>query len=655
VAHRDDPVTRHSLRAPLSLIVGTLTIAGTIVFACKTDTNIGPDAALDSLYVEPATAVIVLDDTLRLRAIGIDRNGRRFADARARWATSDAAISLSATGVAIGLNAGAATVHATVGSKTATAVITVQPKPAFATSRDSVPFNTIANGPTPSTQLVVLTNGGGGTLAPVVNTVTYGPGASGWLNTGLSGLVAPDTLALDVLNTALPVGTYSATVSLTASKATNSPKTIKVTLAVALGAPSTMTADSGDGQAATVNMPVAVPPVVLVRDQYSNAIPGVAVTFTVTGGGGSITPIAPVATDASGRARVTTWTLGTGAGTNTLRASATGLAPVTFTATGVAQTDVSPTQSSVAAATGTITACSSSCVAGSTASTITVTVRDGFSNPIGSAAVTLSSTGTNNTLSPASGTTSAGGTFTATFTSTTAEPKTISAAADGGSGNVPISQTAPVTVNAGAPASVNVVNSGFSARVGTGVGTLPTYTVRDPFSNLVPNFSVSYSSSNSGAFTGPNTTNASGQVTLTSWTMAGTAGLDATGRMPNAVTVTAGSVSGSATDYGIYTYSGDVGPIIGGGSGCDGCHYVSWTRANIVGQPDQDPAGFTACSGYTLVTASDTAASLIYLKTRGTLVSSAAPCGGNMPSSAGLSAATRKIIAAWILNGAPNN
>jgi len=70
-------VTRHSLRAPLSLIVGTLTIAGTIVFACKTDTNIGPDAALDSLYVEPATAVIVLDDTLRLRAIGIDRNGRR--------------------------------------------------------------------------------------------------------------------------------------------------------------------------------------------------------------------------------------------------------------------------------------------------------------------------------------------------------------------------------------------------------------------------------------------------------------------------------------------------------------------------------------------------------------------------------------------------
>ena len=461
-------MTRPSLRAPVSLIVGTLTIAGAIVLACKTDTNIGPDAALDSLYVEPATAVIVVDDTLRLRAIGIDRTGRRFADARARWATSDAAISLSATGVAIGLTTGAATVSATAGGKTATALITVQPKPAFATSRDSVPFTAIANGPAPATERVVLTNGGGGTLAPVVNTVTYGPGASGWLNTGLSGLVAPDTLALDVVNTALPVGTYSATVSLTASKATNSPKTIKVTLTVALGAPSTMTADSGDGQAATVNTAVAVPPVVLVRDLYSNAIPGVAVTFTVTGGGGSVTPIAPVATDANGRARVTSWTLGTGAGTNTLRASATGLTPVTFTATGVAQTDVSPTQSSVTAATGTITACSSGCVAGSTASTITVTVRDGFSNPIGSANVTLSSTGTNNTLSPASGTTSAGGTFTATFTSTTAEAKTVSAAADAGAGNVPISQTAAVTVGAAAAANM-AINAGNNqiARIGT--------------------------------------------------------------------------------------------------------------------------------------------------------------------------------------------
>jgi len=41
--------------------------------------------------------------------------------------------------------------------------------------------------------------------------------------------------------------------------------------------------------------------------------------------------------------------------------------------------------------------------------------------------------------------------------------------------------------------------------------------------NLVPNFAVSYSSSFSGGFGGPATTDGSGQVTLTSWAMAGTA------------------------------------------------------------------------------------------------------------------------------------
>lgn len=134
--------------------------------------------------------------------------------------------------------------------------------------------------------------------------------------------------------------------------------------------------------------------------------------------------------------------------------------------------------------------------------------------------------------------------------------------------------------------------------------------------------------------------------------MSGVATDDAFGRMPNTVTVTAGSAFASATDYGIYTYGADASPIL---SACDGCHYINWTRANIVGQPDQNPVGFTACSGYTLVTASNANASLIYLKTAGTAVGGAPPCGGAMPGAAGLSAATRKILRAWINNGALNN
>ena len=648
-------VPRPSLRA----LCAWAAVAAAIVLACTTDTAIGPDAALDSLYIDPASAVIVLDDTLRLAAVGIDSNGRRFADARARWATSDAAISLSATGVAIGLSPGAATVRATVSGKTATATVTVQPKPAFATSRDSVPFTAIANGPAPTTQTVVVTNGGGGTLTPVVGTITYGPGASGWLNAALSGFVAPDTLALDVSNTALPVGTYAATVALTASKATNSPKSIKVTLVVGLGAPSTMIADSGDGQAATVNTPVPVAPVVLVHDQYSNPIPGVTVTFTVTGGGGSVAPTTPVGTDANGRARVTSWTLGTSAGTNTLEASAPGLAPDTFTATGVAQTDVSPTQSSTAAATGTITACSSGCVAGSTASTITVTVRDGFSNPISGAAVTLSSTGTNNTFSPASGSTGAGGTFTASFTSTKAEAKTISAAADAGAGNVPISQTAAVTVGAAAATTMSV-NGGNnqSARVGTAVSTNPSVLVTDAFSNPKAGVSVTFTPSGGGGVSGsPAVTIGSGIATITSWTMGSTGVENANGTFTNNLSVTAsGTNTVPFTGTGFYTWAGDARPLIGAGTTCSGCH-TSWSMgAPQDGAGTQNLVGFAgtgSCAAFTRVVAGSAGASMLYSK----LASATPVCGAQMPPAPAspFTAASLKIIRAWINNGALNN
>ena len=115
-------------------------------FACTTDTAIGPDVALDSLYIEPDSSVIVVDDTLHLIAVGIDSTGRRFAHTRVTWSSTGSAITLSPSGVAVGVATGAASVNASAGGKTATALVTVTPKPIFATSRDSVPFTGIASG-----------------------------------------------------------------------------------------------------------------------------------------------------------------------------------------------------------------------------------------------------------------------------------------------------------------------------------------------------------------------------------------------------------------------------------------------------------------------------------------------------------------------------
>jgi alpha-tubulin suppressor-like RCC1 family protein len=74
---------------------------------------------------------------------------------------------------------------------------------------------------------------------------------------------------------------------------------------------------------------VLIPPVLFATDQYFNGKPGVEVTFEVTGGG-SVNP-AKVTTDSTGRASVSTWTLGTAIGTDTLIARAPNVPPVYLT------------------------------------------------------------------------------------------------------------------------------------------------------------------------------------------------------------------------------------------------------------------------------------------------------------------------------------
>src|SRR5439155_1306293 len=207
---------------------------------------------------------------------------------------------------------------------------------------------------------------------------------------------------------------------------------------------------AGNNQTATVGTAVATPPSVIVRDQFANPVPGVAVTFATAGDNGTVDPAAPVTTNASGVAAVNSWTLGTAAKTDTLRATSSGLggSPVTFTATATAG-GPSATQSTVAAAPAAITA-------GAGASTITVTVRDANGNPVTGATVSLAVTpATGSTLTQPVGTTSATGQITGTLSSTAAGTKTVTATVNG---TLTVTQTATVTVNpAGASASQSLV------------------------------------------------------------------------------------------------------------------------------------------------------------------------------------------------------
>jgi hypothetical protein len=98
---------------------------------------------------------------------------------------------------------------------------------------------------------------------------------------------------------------------------------------------STLAKSAGDAQTAVAGANVPVAPSVKVTDKFGNPVAGVLTTFAVASGGGSVTSAA-ANTDVNGIATVGSWRLGAVAGTNTLTATASGVAPVTFTATGIA-------------------------------------------------------------------------------------------------------------------------------------------------------------------------------------------------------------------------------------------------------------------------------------------------------------------------------
>ena len=96
--------------------------------------------------------------------------------------------------------------------------------------------------------------------------------------------------------------------------------------------PNALTKVCGDEQGGRAGERLAEPLVVFVSDEDGAAMAGVAVTFAVTAGGGTMSATTDT-TNANGRTRIFL-TLGSEQETNTVTATVAGLEPVTFTATG---------------------------------------------------------------------------------------------------------------------------------------------------------------------------------------------------------------------------------------------------------------------------------------------------------------------------------
>lgn len=103
------------------------------------------------------------------------------------------------------------------------------------------------------------------------------------------------------------------------------------TTGVTTGTATTLAKASGDQQSTTTGTAAASALVVKVTDASGNAVSGVAVTWAITSGGGSLSATSAT-TDANGQAS-TTYTAGTTVGTSIITASVSGLTSVAFNAT----------------------------------------------------------------------------------------------------------------------------------------------------------------------------------------------------------------------------------------------------------------------------------------------------------------------------------
>jgi hypothetical protein len=169
-----------------------------------------------------------------------------------------------------------------------------------------------------------------------------------------------------------------------------------------VGPPATLVLVSGKGQTGTPGTALSNPFTVKVADANGSAVSGVAVTFSVASGGGTLTAT-QVTTNGQGLAS-STLTLGASAGTNTVTAASGTLAgsPIVFSVTAAVVTGTAAKLVLVSGNNQT------GAVSQQLSNPFTVEVTDANSNPVSGAAVTFMVT-------------SGGGTLTATQVSTNSQ------------------------------------------------------------------------------------------------------------------------------------------------------------------------------------------------------------------------------------------
>ncbi|MBA3260580.1 MAG: Ig-like domain-containing protein [Gemmatimonadales bacterium] len=236
------------------------------------------------------------------------------------------------------------------------------------------------------------------------------------------------------------------------------------------GNPAGVSIVSGNEQSGVPGSTLAQPLVVQVADEDGNPVSGAAVTWIVTGGGGSLDP-ATSTTDQAGRAS-SSWTLGSLPGSNAAEAVVSGVGQASFRATGLVG---GPTQIEI------VSGNRQTGQAGQRLSAdLVVRVLDAQRNPIPGATVTWQVRSGGGSVDPAIATTDAAGRASARWTLGSAPGANSVEAAVPGMGAV----TFEATAAAGAASALAVATQpSENAQAGLPFGRQPVVQLRDAAGN----------------------------------------------------------------------------------------------------------------------------------------------------------------------------
>jgi len=210
------------------------------------------------------------------------------------------------------------------------------------------------------------------------------------------------------------------------------------------GAPPILKVTTQPSDTARHNIPFPRQPVVQLTDPLGapQAISGVRITAAVASGGGTINGHTTVTTDAAGRAVYSDLSLFGPTGDYVLLFAAPGYLTTT-------SHNIRLVQRGPSASLSTISANPLTLVAGTGNSVITVTIRDSTGLPVQGLSVTLTASGSGNTVTQPTQVTDANGQTTGSLSSTVAETKRVGASV----GPVQLDDEVDITVAPGIPAA----------------------------------------------------------------------------------------------------------------------------------------------------------------------------------------------------------